>query len=187
MKLYTKTGDDGTTSLYGGKRIYKDHLRVEAYGTIDELNSFLGLFIDSNPELEIISFNQKIQHILFNIGSLVATTDEKMIAKLPQVNPQDIEELEKMIDRYELELPVMTNFILPSGHSQVSLAHVCRTVCRRAERAIVRLSHSESIHDQIKLSIQFLNRLSDYFFVLSRKLTQLNNANEVIWKKETHL
>lgn len=187
MKIYTKKGDDGSTSLFGGDNVSKDHIRVDAYGTIDELNSFLGLLIDQLEDKSIIAFNQKIQHILFNVGSVIATVDERFLEKLPKILNADIEKLEQEIDAMEATLPAMTNFVLPSGHIQVSMAHVCRTVCRRAERCLVKLSRVEEVNDQVKISIIFLNRLSDYFFVLSRKLTQLNRANEVIWKKETTL
>jgi cob(I)alamin adenosyltransferase len=187
MKIYTRTGDDGSTSLYGGNRVQKDNIRVDAYGTIDELNSFMGFLIDHLPAGEIKSFNEKIQHILFNIGAVVATVEEKYLDKLPKILSSDISKIEEEIDRMEVDLPPMTNFILPSGHPQVSMAHICRTVCRRAERSIVKLTHVETVHEQVHVSIKLLNRLSDYFFVLSRKLTQLNEANEVIWKKETTL
>lgn len=187
MKIYTRTGDQGSTSLFGGDSVSKDNIRVEAYGTIDELNSFLGLMIDELVDQDIKRFNQKIQHVLFNLGSVVATVDERFLDKIPSMRSDDILALENEIDQMELTLPKMTNFVLPSGHRQVSLAHVCRTVCRRAERCLVRLAHVEVVNDQIKTSIIFLNRLSDYFFVLSRKLTQLNQVNEVIWKKDTIL
>lgn len=185
MKIYTKTGDDGTTALFGGDRISKDHLRVEAYGTVDELNSFLGVLIDQLNEAEIKTFISSIQHVLFNLGSVIATTDDRMLAKLPKLLDTDIEALEKAMDAYERDLEPMTNFVLPSGQAQVSAAHVCRTVCRRAERCLVRLSHTETVSEDILRGIKLLNRLSDYFFVLARKLTQLNHAVEVIWNKNT--
>ena len=187
MKIYTKTGDDGTTALFGGERVGKDDLRVEAYGNIDELNSFLGALVDRLEDGEIKTFNQKLQHILFNIGSVIATVDERMISKLPQILVSDIKIIELEIDRYTLGLPPMTHSILPSGHVQVSHAHICRVIARRAERGLVRLSHHTQINEQVKLSIQFLNRISDYFFVLARKLTSENRVEEVIWKKETTL
>ena len=187
MKIYTKTGDDGTTALFGGERVSKDDLRVEAYGNIDELNSFLGALIDRLEDGEIKAFNQKLQHILFNIGSVIATVDERMISKLPQILLSDINKIELEIDRYTQDLPAMTHFILPSGHLQVSQAHICRVIARRSERGLVRLSRHTEINEQVKLSIQFINRLSDYFFVLARKLTAENRVEEVIWKKETTL
>jgi len=187
LKIYTKTGDDGTTALFGGERVSKDDLRVEAYGNIDELNSFLGALIDRLEDGEIKAFNQKLQHILFNIGSIIATVDKRMISKLPQLLLSDIKKIELEIDRYTEDLPSMTHFILPSGHLQVSQAHICRVIARRSERGLVRLSHHTEINEQVKLSIQFINRLSDYFFVLARKLTAENSVEEVIWKKETTL
>lgn len=188
MKIYTKTGDDGSTSLFGGNRVAKSTIRVEAYGNIDELNSFLGLLIDDVADKsQIKDYLQKIQHILFNIGSVVATVEEKYIAKLPALLEQDILSLEIQMDEMDSQLPAMTQFILPSGHRQVASAHICRTVCRRAERSLVALKQSEQIHPSIELAIRFLNRLSDYFFVLARYLTQLNNVPEVIWKKDITL
>lgn len=187
MKIYTKTGDDGTTALFGGERVGKDDLRVEAYGNIDELNCFLGALIDRLEDGEIKIFNQKLQHILFNIGSVIATVDERMVSKLPQILVSDIKRIELEIDRYTIDLPPMTHFILPSGHVLVSHAHICRVIARRTERGLVRLSHHEEINEQVKLSIQFLNRISDYFFVLARKLTAENRVEEVIWKKEITL
>jgi len=187
MKIYTKTGDDGTTSLFGGTRVMKSNLRVEAYGNIDELNSFLGLLIVKVTDPDMRDYLQKIQHILFNIGSIVATVDKKYEEKLPSLNLEDITSLEATMDKYDSELPIMTNFILPGGDESVAMAHVCRTVCRRTERKLVELSENEIIGENIKHSIRFLNRLSDYFFVISRKLTQLNNTNEVIWKKDVSL
>lgn len=187
MKIYTKTGDDGSTSLYGGNRVQKDNARVEAYGTIDELNSFLGLLIEKTHEADIKSYLLNIQHILFNIGSVIATVDEKYMSKLPPLNESDTQSLESSIDQMESTLPSMTNFILPGGGEAPSLSHICRTVCRRAERCLVALSKVEIPNEQLISSMKFLNRLSDYFFVLSRKLTQLNNGNEVIWKKNISL
>jgi cob(I)alamin adenosyltransferase len=187
MKIYTKTGDNGSTALYGGERRLKSDVRVDAYGTIDELNSFLGLLIEKVNEVDIKNYLASIQHILFNIGSVVATVDEKFIAKLPSLNEIDIDSLERSIDSMNDTLPPMTHFILPGGGEAVSIGHICRTICRRAERNLVHLTSLEDSNEGIKFSIKFLNRLSDYFFVLSRKLAQLNNENEVIWKKDITL
>ncbi len=187
MKIYTKSGDDGTTALFGGDRVKKSYIRVETYGNIDELNSFLGLLIESIGDGDIRAYLEKIQHILFNIGSVIATQDEKFITKLPKLLPSDITSLENQMDQMDKDLAAMTNFILPSGHESVARAHICRTVCRRAERSLVGLLDSETCHPSLSMALQFLNRLSDYFFVLSRKLTQLNNKNEVIWRKEVTL
>jgi cob(I)alamin adenosyltransferase len=187
MKIYTKTGDDGSTALFGGNRVKKCYVRVDTYGNIDELNSFLGLLIESIDTSELKEYLSKIQHILFNIGSVIATVEEKYIEKLPALLTSDIESLEAQIDKMEANLRPMTNFILPSGHETIVRAHICRTVCRRAERSLVDLMDSETCHTSVTTALQFLNRLSDYFFVLSRTLAQLNNKNEVIWKKEVKL
>lgn len=187
MKIYTKTGDDGTTALFGGERVKKSYIRVEAYGNVDELNSFLGLLIEAMGKGEIREYLEKIQHILFNIGSVIATVDDKFIAKLPKLLTSDISSLENQMDKMEHDLSPMTNFILPSGHETIARAHICRTICRRTERSIVALMDTESCDSSISTALQFLNRLSDYFFVLARKLAQLNGKNEVIWKKEVTL
>lgn len=184
MKIYTKTGDDGTTSLFGGDRLLKSDIRVEAYGSIDELNSFLGLLILKVNQSEIKNYLTSIQHILFNIGSVIATVDEKYIAKLPPLHSSDIDSLEQSMDSMNEVLPPMTNFILPGGGEAATMAHVCRTICRRTERNLVYLSSQNKEEQGLLFSIKFLNRLSDYFFVLSRNLTQLNSENEVIWKKD---
>lgn len=187
MKIYTKTGDKGSTALFGGDRVLKSDMRVEAYGNIDELNSFLGLLIEKVNEAAIKSYLQSIQHILFNIGSAIATVDEKYISKLPALHSSDIDSLEKSIDIMNETLPPMTNFILPGGSESAAIGHICRTVCRRAERNLVYLAQSHPEESGLVFAIKFLNRLSDYFFVLSRKLVQLNNENEVIWKKDVLL
>jgi cob(I)alamin adenosyltransferase len=187
VKIYTKTGDDGTTALFGGDRLLKCDTRVEAYGSVDELNSFLGLLIIKVDNLDIKNYLTSIQHILFNLSSVIATVDEKYITKLPPLHTSDIDSLERTIDKMNDTLPPMTNFILPGGGEAATLAHVCRTVCRRAERNLVYLSTQNKEEQGLLFSIKFLNRLSDYFFVLSRNLTQLNNENEVIWKKDISL
>jgi cob(I)alamin adenosyltransferase len=187
MNIYTKTGDDGSTALFGGNRVKKSYVRVDTYGNIDELNAFLGMLIEALETVELKEYLSKIQHILFNIGSVIATIDEKYISKLPNLLVSDIESLEAQIDKMDETLSPMTNFIPPSGGETIARAHVCRTVCRRAERSLVALMDTEPCHDSVKVALQFLNRLSDYFFVLSRKLAQLNNTNEVIWKKDITL
>lgn len=187
MKIYTKTGDDGTTALFGGDRVHKNDLRVEAYGSIDELNSFLGLLIYS-IDIEFYSdYLSKIQHLLFNIGSVIATENPKYIDKLPQLQEADILSLEKEIDRMDSELEPMTQFILPGGGLAAINAHICRTVCRRAERNLVGFIEETEVHNSVQMALKFTNRLSDYFFVLSRKLSQLNQEKEVIWKKDISL
>lgn len=183
MKIYTKTGDNGSTSLFGGERLLKSDIRVEAYGTVDELNSFVGLLADKLVSTDFSIHLQKIQNILFNIGSVLATVDDQYKSKLPELKNEYLLFLEKQIDIMQESLPVMTQFVLPSGHEHVSLAHVVRTICRRAERAIIRIEDFE-MDDQIKWSVIYLNRLSDYFFVLSRFLTQYYGAKEVNWQKD---
>jgi cob(I)alamin adenosyltransferase len=179
MKVYTKTGDTGTTSLFGGERVPKDNIRIESYGTVDELNSYIGLIRDQEINTSYKTILIEIQDRLFTVGALLATPPEKEkgLQNLGII-PADIELLEKEIDRMEEALPPMTHFVLPGGHTTVSYCHVARCVCRRAERLAVHLSHTEPIVNTV---IQYLNRLSDYLFVLSRKLAQDLNANEVKW------
>ncbi len=178
-KIYTKTGDKGETSLIGGTRLPKHHIRIEAYGNVDELNSFVGLVRDSVSEKELIDLLIEIQDRLFTIGSLLAADPEKNKIQLPQLHESDITLLEKAIDKMNETLPEMKSFVLPGGHIAVSNCHVARCVCRRAERATLKLAENEKV-DQI--IYKYLNRLSDYFFVLSRKLTQDFKANEIPWK-----
>lgn len=181
MKIYTKTGDKGQTSLLSGKRVSKNYIRIEAYGTIDELNSFVGLIrsfdIDETTKGNLIF----IQNCLFSIGSCLATDEKKHNLKNSEISEKDIEFLEKEMDKIEEQLPKMKNFILPGGHQTVAITHICRTVCRRAERIIVELSEKEKIEDVI---IMFINRLSDYFFMLSRKFMKDFNVEEVTWNSE---
>ncbi len=178
-KLYTKTGDKGQTSLLGGKKVSKSDLRIDAYGNVDELNSFIGLLKD-HPEVEARIGNQFywIQENLFTIGSILATAPGFTGFELPKVTEVEIKQLEVWIDKASGELPELKNFILPGGHQVVSLCHVCRTVCRRAERSIIALSQEEPVESEL---IKFMNRLSDYFFVMSRKMAQLLNAPETPW------
>lgn len=183
MKIYTKTGDNGSTSLFGGDRLMKSDIRVEAYGTVDELNSYVGLLADKLIATDFSIHLQKIQNILFNIGSVLATLDEQYKSKLPELKNDYLVFLENQIDWMQEKLPVMTQFVLPGGHEHVSLAHVVRTVCRRAERAIVRIENNDQ-DAQILWSVVYLNRLSDYLFVLSRYLTQYYGTKEVNWQKD---
>jgi cob(I)alamin adenosyltransferase len=180
MKIYTKGGDKGNTSLFNGKRVSKAALRIEAYGTIDELNSFIG-FLHAQIEIEN-SKNQliQIQTHLFEIGSWLAN-DTNDASKLPVLSDEEILFLENSIDKMELELEPLKNFILPGGNIQVSSAHICRTVCRRSERFVVRLQNEEQIPDHVVI---FLNRLSDYFFVLARFIAKQTNAKEQPWKSK---
>ena len=178
--VYTKTGDKGTTSLVGGSRVSKTHIRLEAYGTIDELNSHLGWLHTYLLDESDRDFILGIQHKLFAIGSHLATDQENTELKVEsKVMPETITRIEREIDRLDNELPKMRNFILPGGSRPASLAHVCRTVCRRAERQIYRLAE---INSWLKnLSWFLLNRLSDYLFVLARKECIRNNGKEIIW------
>jgi cob(I)alamin adenosyltransferase len=178
MKIYTKTGDKGETSLIGGDRVKKSHNRLHAYGTVDELNSYVGLLRDNIKIENIRTELLEIQDRLFTLGSqLAATSDSKM--KLPILNKSDIETLEKSIDSMNESLPEMRSFVLPGGHQAVSLCHVARTICRRAERWTTALN-PEEINDE--LIVSYLNRLSDYFFVLSRYMSKILNVNENLWK-----
>lgn len=177
MKIYTKTGDKGETSLFGGKRVPKDNVRIEAYGTIDELNSFLGVLHDSLKDLSDKSLINAIQSDLFSIGSILA--NEGAITKyIPDISEERITVLEQEMDKMDKDLPRLKNFILPGGHLAVSHCHVARSVCRRAERRLVELDHQEQVDGKL---IMYINRLSDYLFVLSRKIAQDFKIEEIIW------
>lgn len=185
MKVYTKTGDKGTTSLFGGTRVPKDHIRIESYGTVDELNSYIGLVRDQDMNVHYKVTLAEIQDRLFTIGAILATPQEKEVLKSGELRLKnlgivetDIELLENEIDNMESELPQMTHFVLPGGHTTVSYCHIARCVCRRAERLAVHLSHNEPVAE---IAIKYLNRLSDYLFVLARKLSHDLNAEEVKW------
>ena len=179
MKVYTKKGDSGTTQLIGGTRVAKSSMRIEAYGTVDELNSYLGLIRDQEITQKQIDQLLEIQDRLFTMGSLLATDPKGTKMQLPELKDGDIENLESWIDEMEATLEPMTSFVLPGGHTTVSYCHIARCVCRRAERIVVDLNESEPI-DAVVLT--YLNRLSDYMFVLSRKLTADLNATEIPWK-----
>lgn len=176
-KIYTKTGDKGQTSLFGGKRLPKSHIRIEAYGSIDELNSFLGLLRDSVEAGSLKELLKQIQDRLFTIGSNLASDPEKKMIT-PDIREDDILLLEKEIDQMNESLPALRNFILPGGHSTVSFSHIARCICRRAERLVVALSLESEVEEII---IRYLNRLSDYLFVLGRKLTKKLGAEEITW------
>ncbi len=185
MKIYTKTGDNGTTALFGGTRVPKDHIRIESYGTVDELNSHIGLIRDQEIEAHHKEILIEIQDRLFTIGAILATPPEKEVKKNGDLRlkklgiiDSDIELLEKEMDAMEEALPQMTHFILPGGHSSVSYCHIARCVCRRAERLAVHLDHNEPVAEN---AIKYLNRLSDYLFVLARKLSSELKADEVKW------
>lgn len=180
FKIYTKTGDKGETSLIGGTRVPKYHDRIEAYGTLDELNSFLGLIRDQDIDQHTRNFLIEIQDRIFTAESLLAIDDKHPPArKLPMIIEDDIVKLEKEIDKMNESLPALSNFILPGGHPVVSYCHIARTICRRAERVTLKLARNYEVND---LVIKYLNRLSDYLFVLSRKMTYAFNAIETPWK-----
>ncbi len=177
FKIYTKTGDKGETSLFGGKRLPKDHLRIESYGTVDELNAFVGLIRDVAEEERVQSVLEAVQNRLFTIGSSLASDPDKNMMT-PDIEAADISLLEEEMDRMDEALPALKHFVLPGGHLHVSYCHLARTVCRRAERRVIALSHSETVDS---LVIQYLNRASDYFFVLGRYFAHLLEVEEIKW------
>lgn len=182
FKIYTKTGDDGTTGLVGGSRVKKTDIRLEAYGTVDELNSTLGVLRSmaiGEPEKQLIL---QIQHKLFNIGSRLASDEKGEAFTLSlAISEANIVLLEHAIDRYELSLPELNHFIIPGGHPASAQCHVARTVCRRAERRVLEFAGNLPTHLN---TIKYLNRLSDFLFVLSRKLAYENGAEETAWVKD---
>lgn len=185
MKVYTKTGDQGTTALFGGTRVPKYHLRIESYGTVDELNSYIGLIRDQDMNEHYKNVLIDVQDKLFTVGAILATDPEKAILKngkerlnIPKITEEEVELLENEIDAMEADLPPMTHFVLPGGHTTVSYCHITRCVCRRAERLATELNHAEPTDVMI---IKYLNRLSDYLFVLARKLSFDLKADEVKW------
>ena len=182
MKIYTKTGDDGTTGLIGGSRVKKYDLRLEAYGTIDELNAAIGVIRSSKLPDNVVGILNKIQNKLFNIGSLLAS-DEKGEAFTSNlaITEENIKDLEHAIDEYQEQLPELTHFVLPGGNFSSAQCHVARTVCRRAERRILEFAEHSKVHNEILI---YINRLSDFLFVLSRKLAYDNDIEEVVWIKE---
>lgn len=183
MKIYTKKGDNGTTGLIGGTRLPKHHMRIESYGTIDELNSYIGLLRDLITNQGIVEVLLEIQDRLFTIGSHLAADPEKSNMKLPEIAQSDIVYLEKIIDAMDTQLPEMRFFVLPGGNMIVSHCHIARCICRRAERAISLLAENETVEPVISA---YVNRLSDYLFVLSRKLAHELQANEQAWKPRTN-
>lgn len=179
MKIYTRTGDQGDTGLLGGSRLPKDHLRLEAYGTVDELNSHVGMLRDlaGEHQRELLI---GIQRTLFDLGSRLAAVDDDEAArfKVPQVGEAEVLGLEKAMDTMDKELPPLRNFILPGGHPAISQAHICRTVCRRAERCTVALARTAPLPPEV---VRYLNRLSDLFFVLARWLGQRLGVADTPW------
>ncbi len=181
MAIYTKQGDTGDTSLYGGARITKSHLRIEAYGQIDELNAAIGVALSHNPAVHQEQL-QEIQQELFVLGSHLATQHDpgSVPKELPDFPESALERMEKEIDAMEKELPELTHFIVPSGSAAGAALHLARTICRRAERTVVRLSHEEEI---LPLILQYLNRLSDYLFTVARAVNHAHGETEREWKK----
>lgn len=179
MRIYTKTGDDGTTGLFGGTRVPKDDLRIEAYGTVDELNAFVGKLAE-NPELaEHLEFFREIQSDLFLLGSHLATVDEKMREKLPKFNSESTVRFETWMDEVSSDLPDLKNFLLPGGHPSVADAHIARAICRRAERRVVSLAREAEVEKSL---IIYLNRLSDLLFTTARLLSKRTKTKEIVWR-----
>ena len=184
MKIYTKTGDKGETSLYGGTRVSKAAARVESYGTLDELNAFIGLAKAEISDEKVLSQLQKIQFDLFTVGSEVATPTDKMLLANGKnrldlmISEKEITELELWMDDFDAELEPLRFFILPSGGKAAATVHVCRTVCRRAERAMVFLNETEEVRPEL---IKYLNRLSDYLFILARYISKISGEKEEYW------
>ncbi len=190
MKIYTKTGDKGTTALFGGTRVPKHHIRIESYGTVDELNSHIGLIRDQNIDTNSRDILINIQDKLFTVGAILATDPNKAILKsgkerltIPKISNEDIELLEHEMDKMNAQLSTMTHFVLPGGHQTVSFCHIARCVCRRAERLASALNELEPFQPN---TLIYLNRLSDYLFVLARKLSKDLQVDEIKWipKKE---
>jgi cob(I)alamin adenosyltransferase len=179
MKIYTKTGDQGTTALFGGKRVSKADQRIDSYGTVDELNSYVGLLRDQDVNRNRNDVLVEIQDRLFTIGSILATEPGNNKVKIPALQEENIQALEREIDSMEAGLPPMRVFVLPGGHPSVSFGHIARTVCRRAERLAVALDQQDKIDP---LVIKYLNRLSDYLFVLCRTMSKELGAGETPWK-----
>lgn len=180
MKIYTKTGDTGQTALIGGRRVSKADLRLDAYGTVDELNAWIGLLRDQPINETRRDFLKEIQDRLFTVGSELATDPDKAPKRsMPSIVPQDVTALEQAMDTMDAELPQLRAFVLPGGHQAVSFCHLARTVCRRAERLVTHLNEQNPVDERV---LQYLNRLSDYLFVLSRKMAQKLSAEEVAWK-----
>ena len=185
MKIYTKTGDKGTTALFGGTRVPKHHIRIDSYGTVDELNSHIGLLRDQDINPHYQKVLMEIQDLLFTVGAVLATDPEKATLKngkdrlnIPKISEAEVAVLEKEMDTMNAELPPMTHFVLPGGHQTVSFCHIARCVCRRAERLATALYEVEPFDEY---TLKYLNRLSDYLFVLARKLSHDLQANEIKW------
>lgn len=177
MKIYTKKGDKGETSLIGGNRVKKSNVRIHAYGTVDELNSMVGLLNDSLTDKNDKKILLKIQNQLFVIGSSLASAPGSKMA-IPEISESAVKDLEIEMDKMNESLPELRSFILPGGHQSVSYCHLARTICRRAERWVIEITEDEEVESII---IEYLNRLSDFFFVLARKIAIDFNSNEILW------
>lgn len=186
MKIYTRRGDSGETDLFGGDRVHKDHLRVEAYGQVDELNAFVGAAIAASEQKDVIDFGRRIQSTLFDLGSFLATPSEahRKKAKIPEITDADIEAMESEIDRLEEELDPLTTFILPGGTAAAAAFHIARTVCRRAERTSVRLDAETPLGG---LALKYLNRLSDLLFTMARAENKRAAVEDVPWSPRGQL
>lgn len=181
FKIYTKTGDKGSTSLIGGVRVLKSHIRIESYGTVDELNSYIGMVNDMAGNEKISEWLREIQDRLFTIGSVLATNPDKEVKmKLPDVHDTDVQWLEQRIDEMNEVLPEMRSFIVPGGQLAASTAHVARCVCRRAERICVAMQEQGEVVPE--LVVQYLNRLSDFLFVLARYIGHINGVEDLPWR-----
>jgi cob(I)alamin adenosyltransferase len=178
LKIYTKKGDEGNSSLVFGQKVRKDDQRIEAYGTVDELNAWIGKLADEDIDTSRIQLLRTIQNTLFVVGSNLASEKESEI--IPKLQEENIQLIEIQIDNMQASLPELRQFILPGGHTRVSNVHIARTVCRRAEREVVKLAATQQVN---ALMIKYLNRLSDYLFVLSRKLAQELAVTEIKWEK----
>lgn len=182
MKIYTKTGDNGFTSLLGGSRVPKYHLRIDSYGTVDELNAYIGLIADQDIAVQHQLALKQIQDRLFVIGAMLAADPEKSAPTIPDLQDADVEWLEQEIDAMNEQLPALQHFILPGGSNAVSFCHVARCVCRRSERITVQLADDSLVENKV---IVYLNRLSDYLFVLARKIGQEQQIPEKKWSSRT--
>ena len=178
-RIYTKLGDSGETALVGGQRVPKDDLRIEAYGTVDELNAFIGVATVSCEQPQLTSILRRVQHELFNLGSILATKPEDVHPKQPRVTDAEVKQLEREIDEMNADLPKLRSFVLPGGSRISAELHVCRTVCRRAERLLVSLARREPVPPE---AIRYLNRLSDALFVWSRWVNKMAGVAEVLWE-----
>jgi len=181
MKVYTKKGDSGETQLLGGSIVSKNHIRLECYGSIDELNAFIGNIYDQQLSKQHKSILLAIQNQLFNLGSIISFDGKKQKMDLPNISEANIEALEDEIDKMDAYLPKLKSFILPSGHPSASKCHIARTVCRRAERNLVSLAETTETNH---LHLKYLNRLSDYLFVLARDILFSSGLNEIEWQKD---